>query len=179
MSAATRYLLLVPLLCILFYSAARSLAPQLLTPNNELAGAIGAIIIAFLIAKSRSNNATETDIPISKGGKPGRDLEQWVGEVLKQQGWQLSHMPKSRDRGADVFAIKGSKKLLVQCKDYTGAVGFNAVKDVYAAGAHYPNDYLCVVARNGFSTDAKDAATRMNVKLVIAEDFPLYARKLH
>lgn len=176
-----RTILMAAALFALGYAGVASVSPaDVQQPTN--------LVIIFLFACIGAaiwNRRRQSDEPDADEGeyrvsdKPaGRDYEETCKEILKSLGWQIVPTPKSRDRGADIFAIKGSTKLIVQCKDYKRVVSYKAVSEVIAAARFYPADHLCVVAPCEFTNDAKRGAREGGVKLLHHDELRRWARGL-
>lgn len=96
----------------------------------------------------------------------GFDYEAFVGDLLKDQGWDVSVTPASGDQGADVIARRGPETVVIQCKFYTGAVGNKAVQEVAAARVHYGATQAAVVSKSGFTASARQLAATNDVALL-------------
>ena len=77
----------------------------------------------------------------------------------------MEKTPISGDFGADLVARTGREVVVVQCKDYGLPAGIKAVQEVHFARAHYRASDAAVVARNGFTRAAIQAAATSNVHL--------------
>lgn len=96
----------------------------------------------------------------------GLDYEVFVGDILKDQGWDVSVTPASGDQGADVIARRGPEVVVIQCKFYAGAVGNKAVQEVAAARVHYGATQAAVVSKSGFTASARQLASTNDVALL-------------
>ena len=67
--------------------------------------------------------------------------------------------------GGDIVAEKWGKKFVIQCKNYTGNVGVEAVQQALAAKAVYNCDEAVVMASTDMTDSAKKLAKRNNVIL--------------
>jgi HJR/Mrr/RecB family endonuclease len=181
MSDRLRIVLMAAALFALGYAGLGILLPASLNEPAKLAIVfLFACIAAAIMNRRRRDDRLETDEGQYRvSDKPaGRDYEEACKEILKSLGWQIVPTPKSRDRGADIFAIKGSTKLIVQCKDYKRVVSYKAVSEVIAAARFYPADHLCVVAPCEFTNDAKRGAREGGVKLLHHDELRRWARTL-
>ena len=72
----------------------------------------------------------------------------------------------SGDFGADLI-MRGFllRKVVVQCKRYSGKVGVHAVQEAFAAKQYYRASKAIVVTNSTFTKTAKDLAKRCHVKL--------------
>ncbi|MFH3481651.1 restriction endonuclease [Xanthobacter variabilis] len=96
----------------------------------------------------------------------GLDYEVFVGDLLKDHGWDVSVTPASGDQGADVIARRGPETVVIQCKFYAGAVGNKAVQEVAAARVHYGATQAAVVSKSGFTASARQLAATNDVALL-------------
>jgi hypothetical protein len=181
MSNRTRTILIALLLSMIGYAVVAINSPQSLTPTNEALGALFALAAAIVLNRRREGRGDDVQ-PFRADSRPpaapGRDYEETCRQVLKSLGWDIVHTPGSRDRGADLYAMKRGVRLLVQCKQYRGAVSYRAVSEVLAARNFYPAEHLCVVAPSDFTRDAKAAARDAGVKLLHHDELRRYARNL-
>ncbi len=100
----------------------------------------------------------------------GRAFEAETARRLEQLGWDTRSTPVSGDYGADILATCGTEILVVQCKDWRGAAGFEAVKDVHAARTYYKAEIAAVVARTAFSRQAQEAEKPFTVHLLLLDE---------
>lgn len=67
----------------------------------------------------------------------GHASEKWVAEALIGFGWSAKVTAGSGDQGIDVIAEMNGKKLGIQCKLYSSAIGNKAVQEAHAGRAYY------------------------------------------
>lgn len=96
----------------------------------------------------------------------GRRFEHSVAARLSEFGWEVTLTPGSGDFGCDVIAVCGSEKLVVQCKNWSGPVGYDAVKEAYAARGFHSATHAAVIVSGGFTNAAKAGAARLDVHLL-------------
>lgn len=101
----------------------------------------------------------------------GRALEGEVAAALRKLGWDAVTTSNSGDFGADVIGRLGIdhnpvELLVAQCKDWSSAAGFEAIKEVHFAQSHYKATCAIVVSRSGFTRQAKEAARDRNILLL-------------
>lgn len=96
----------------------------------------------------------------------GLDFENFMCEILNKIGFEAVVTKASGDNGADIIAKDNFKKYAIQCKRYTGRVGFDAVKEVHAAKDIYNCD-LGVILTNAddFTKEAIENSRKLNIKL--------------
>lgn len=96
----------------------------------------------------------------------GVTFELETARRLRDLGWQTSATTVSGDWGADVVASCGDENLVVQCKDWLGSAGYDAIKDVVSARLYYEAQVAAVVSRAGFSRQATEAGRSFGIHLL-------------
>ncbi len=105
--------------------------------------------------------------------KPGHRFEREVAELFKKLGWEIRLTPSTGDLGADVVAHCLDEITVVQCKDWTANVGYDAVKEVVAARVRYKAKFAVVVSNAGYTKQARDNAPEMDVLLYRTTDLSI------
>lgn len=124
-------------------------------------------VVDFCNARS-DDGITEVATPL--------EFEAKCAAILRSAGWLASVTKASGDQGADVFAQKGDRKLVVQCKYYTGSTGNKAVQEVVAAKSFYDAQIGAVVSTSEFTKSAKDLAASSGVHLFDLGDLEKFAK---
>jgi HJR/Mrr/RecB family endonuclease len=96
----------------------------------------------------------------------GIDFETAVGRVLSEHGWHVSATAATGDQGADIIASKGERRVIIQAKRYSGAVGNKAVQEVVGAIPFYGGTEGCVVTNSTFTPAARALAQKNNIRLI-------------
>ena len=97
---------------------------------------------------------------------PGIKFEIFMGEILEKIGYKVEVTKASGDNGADVIAKDKFKKYAIQCKRYTGNVGFDAVKEAHTAKDIYDCDVGVVLTNvENFTKEAIENSRKLNVLL--------------
>lgn len=100
------------------------------------------------------------------------EFEQFVANLWAESGWSTRVLPESNDYGIDIVATKADptpQKLLIQAKRYREGnnVGGPAVQQYRSLLEQEPDaDSVVIVTTSSFTSQARDLADRMNVKLV-------------
>jgi restriction system protein len=102
----------------------------------------------------------------------GREFEVYCREILQEAGWHAVLTPGSGDQGADIIAEKDSRRVVIQCKLYNGAVSNKAVQEAYAAAAFQDAHYAAVVTNSVFTKSAHQLAHKNGVLLMHHTDLP-------
>ena len=103
----------------------------------------------------------------------GADFERHVAETYRRLGYRTDVTKQSGDQGVDVIAHKGTERLAIQTKRYSGSVGNDSVQQAYAGKTFYNCTQAIVVCTSSFTPAAQAAARAMNVELI---DGQAYAR---
>jgi HJR/Mrr/RecB family endonuclease len=101
----------------------------------------------------------------------GADFETAVGRILLENGWHVGATAATGDQGADIIATKGERKVIIQAKRYTGAVGNKAVQEVVGAIPFYEGTEGCVVTNSTFTPAARALAQKNNIRLIDGSRF--------
>lgn len=96
----------------------------------------------------------------------GVEYERYCAALLSNCGWTASVTKASGDQGADIVAHKQGRRIVVQCKKYTGSVGNAAVQEAFAAMRHYQCSEAVVVTTGSFTAAAKQLAATTGVRLL-------------
>lgn len=97
---------------------------------------------------------------------PGIKFETFMGGILRKIGYEVEVTKASGDNGADIIAKDKFKKYAIQCKRYTGNVGFDAVKEAHTAKDIYDCDVGVVLTNvENFTKEAIENSRKLNVLL--------------
>jgi restriction system protein len=96
----------------------------------------------------------------------GLAFEEYLAQLFHDLGYKTTKTTASGDFGADVLLHDGDRKIVVQAKQYTSSVGFEAVKEAYFALGYYAADEAWVVTTSSFTHQAINAAEKTGVKLI-------------
>lgn len=97
--------------------------------------------------------------------RTGTDYERFVGNILTAAGIATVRVGGSGDCGADLLAETPSGTAVIQCKFYSYPVGYDAVKEAYAAKALYKAAAAFVVTNAAYTRQARRAAQQLGVTL--------------
>ena len=65
----------------------------------------------------------------------GVEFEQYVGALLKHQGYKVQFTSTSNDFGVDIIAWKDGCKYVIQCKRYKDSLNREAISDAVAGAS--------------------------------------------
>jgi restriction system protein len=100
----------------------------------------------------------------------GREFELYCRDILHEAGWHAALTPGSGDQGADIIAEKDGRRVVIQCKFYSGTVGNRAVQEAYAAAAFQDARYAVVVTNSVYTKSAYQLAHKNGVLLMHHSD---------
>jgi restriction system protein len=72
----------------------------------------------------------------------------------------------SGDQGVDIVCEAGGKRLVVQCKLYSGSVGNAAVQEAIATREFEGADLAAVVSNGVYTSGARELASAANIYLL-------------
>lgn len=102
----------------------------------------------------------------------GHDFEYYCADILKRKGFRKVTVTQgSGDYGIDIIAWKDNVKYGIQCKRYSGNVGYRAVEEAYTGAGIYSCSRAVVMTNSGFTKQAKQGARRLGVELWGSEMF--------
>ena len=102
----------------------------------------------------------------------GHDFEYYCADILKRKGFRkITVTQGSGDYGIDIIAWKDNVKYGIQCKRYSGNVGYRAVEEAYTGAGIYSCNRAVVMTNSGFTKQAKQGARRLGVELWGSEMF--------
>lgn len=94
------------------------------------------------------------------------EFERFCAEQLRLGGWNAHVTTQNRDQGVDIVAEKGGKRLVLQCKLYSGPVGNGAVQQIAAGRVHEGADYAAVVTNSRYTSPAEELASTNGILLL-------------
>jgi restriction system protein len=98
----------------------------------------------------------------------GTQYEEHVAAKMRWHGYRfVKRVGKSGDMGADIIARTGlfGRKVVVQCKNYSGKVGNAAVQEINAARMYYHASIAVVATNSTFTESARQLARACGVQL--------------
>jgi HJR/Mrr/RecB family endonuclease len=123
-------------------------------------------VLAEALRSPRSSKPIPEAGEATKPTNDGFAFQREIGAVLVQAGYNASFTPATGDQGVDLIAEAGGERIAIQCKDYTSAVGNDAVQQVFSGGAFYRTQRCVVVAPRGFTSSALQLANSLGVVCV-------------
>lgn len=104
----------------------------------------------------------------------GYDFEDFLSKLFTTIGYDVQVTKRSSDQGADLFAEKFGKKVVIQAKNYRDNVGNAAIQQVLAAKTFYRCDDAMVVTNSFFTPSAKELAESGSVRLINRKELQKY-----
>jgi hypothetical protein len=104
----------------------------------------------------------------------GYEFEDFLGSLFTTLGYDIETTKRSADQGADLFAQRFGRKVVIQAKNYSESVGNAAVQQVLAAKTFFSCDDAMVITNSYFTPSAKELAQSGGVKLVDRRELQQY-----
>ena len=95
----------------------------------------------------------------------GRTFEEHLERLFRRLGWTVERTRYSGDFGADLVAVQGDERLVVQAKRSQSKIGVKAVQEAVAARGYYGCEQALVVTNNHFTRQAMELAEANGVEL--------------
>jgi HJR/Mrr/RecB family endonuclease len=116
------------------------------------------------MAEDRAARAVaESDIDAMTGAQ----LELYLKRVFEYLGFQVEHVGKRGDQGADLILTKNGQRVACQCKRYKGhPVTNKAVQEAFTAQTIYGCQKSLVVTSSRYTKSAREAADRCGCELI-------------
>lgn len=105
------------------------------------------------------------------------EFETFVGWLYYRDGFTVRSTSTSGDQGIDLRLKKGKKRLIVQCKRYSGTVGQPTVRDLYGALHHTGADGADLVTSGRISQQAESWAAGKPIRLIDGYDLVAWVNK--
>ena len=104
----------------------------------------------------------------------GYSFEKFLATLFRTLGFDVEGTKLSGDQGADLFATRFGKKMVIQAKNYSGSVGNGAVQEAISAKSFYGCDEAMVVTNSYFTRSALELATAASVRLIGRRELQIY-----
>ena len=96
----------------------------------------------------------------------GHEFEYYCADILKENGFSDVDVTQgSGDHGIDILAEKDGITYAIQCKCYSSNIGNAAVQQAHSGKSIYKRDIAVVLTNQYFTTQAKEEASELGVKL--------------
>lgn len=112
------------------------------------------------ISKLRKSGIHEID------SMDGVQFEYYLRELFKTRGYKVEMTKAVGDFGADLILVQQDKRIVVQAKRYSKAVGIKAVQEVISSVNMYNATDAWVVTNNTFTKAAIELAGKNQVTLI-------------
>jgi len=90
--------------------------------------------------------------------------------LLQSAGWTTDPNPAAYSQAVDIFAERGGRKLLLQCKGGSAPVGVEAVQQVYTLKDRRHADIAAIVTHAPFTRAAQQMASATGVHALHDEE---------
>ncbi|MER2077416.1 restriction endonuclease [Psychrobacillus psychrotolerans] len=98
----------------------------------------------------------------------GIEFEKYIAnEVLIKLGYDKVSLTKaSADEGADIFALEGKKKIVIQCKRYSSKISNSAIQQVFSAKHYYNMNEAWIMTNSYLTENALRLAKKQKVRVI-------------
>jgi restriction system protein len=96
----------------------------------------------------------------------GTEFEGYLKKLLTSRGYNVNIIGGSGDLGVDLIASRGTERVAIQVKRYTGAVSRRAISDAVAGMQHYACNRAMVITSSHFTPGALMLARSTNCTLI-------------
>ncbi|WP_083609454.1 restriction endonuclease [Paenibacillus sp. P3E] len=132
-------------------------------------GVVVVVALMIIIGQKRAERLKKSGIAeIDK--MEGVQFEQYLGHLVRSQGYKAEVTQAAGDYGADLVLSKDGKRIVVQAKRYGKNVGLKAVQEVRGAVSHYGASAAWVVTNRDYTEQAYKLAKSNNVRLIGREE---------
>ena len=105
----------------------------------------------------------------------GREFEQELATLYRQQGYEVQSTPISGDEGLDLIMRKNGEKTVVQCKSHKAPVGPAIVRELYGSMVATGADNAILACTGGFTKGVRDFAKGKPIELIAASELATMA----
>lgn len=96
----------------------------------------------------------------------GHDFEYFCADILKKNRFENVEVTRgSGDHGIDILAEKDGITYAIQCKCYSSNIGNAAIQQAHTGKSIYHKDIAVVLTNRYFTSQAKEEAAALSVKL--------------
>jgi Holliday junction resolvasome RuvABC ATP-dependent DNA helicase subunit len=95
----------------------------------------------------------------------GTEFEGFVADVFRRAGYSAELTPTTGDHGIDVILRKDGQEVVVQCKQWDGAIGEPVLRDFYGSMVALRADAGFVVTTSNFTSQAEAFAKDKPISL--------------
>jgi restriction endonuclease Mrr len=94
------------------------------------------------------------------------EFQRLMWAAYRKAGYEVQETSFTKDGGVDGFLVKGSRRLVLQCKRYKGNVGEPFVRDLLGTMIHNSANGAILVTTAGISEPARKFADGKGIELV-------------
>ncbi len=126
-----------------------------------LAGALAIRFVLWILHQRRVWTAGIAEID----RMDGESFERRLALLFRALGYDVRHVGRRGDYGADLVVAKSGRRTVVQAKRWSKNVGVKAVQEAYGAVPMHDCDGAMVVTNTRFTRAARELADKARVEL--------------
>jgi len=105
------------------------------------------------------------------------EFQRLMWEAYRRAGYEVQETSFTKDGGVDGFLVKGSRRLVLQCKRYKGDVGEPFVRDLFGTMIHNSANGAILVTTAGISEPARQFANGKGIELIDGDALLSFVRE--
>nr|DAW60690.1 MAG TPA: Restriction endonuclease [Caudoviricetes sp.] len=118
------------------------------------------------LRKRISNQISSQKVEYDIDNMDGHTFEYYCADILRKNRFENVEVTQgSGDHGIDILAEKDGITYAIQCKCYSSNIGNAAVQQAHTGKSLYHKDIAVVLTNQHFTTQAKEEASALGVKL--------------
>lgn len=130
--------------------------------SSELSIVYKGLLIERLLKSVKTSFPSEKSLPNN-----GLPFERVIIEQYRMMGYVVTETASTGDFGIDLIVQSNIDKVGVQCKNYSGNVGVEAVMQAHSGGHYYGCSRFIVFSTGGFTQAASEMAKKLGVELLV------------
>jgi HJR/Mrr/RecB family endonuclease len=121
--------------------------------------------LVYLFRKTLPTNTTITFLGKSLKQLTGAQFEQFLQWFFEHQGYQVTRLKTTHDKGVDLLLQKSGIEIAVQAKRRQKTCGIKCIQEVFSGLTYYQANHALVITTSKFTKPAIDYAKRLGVEL--------------
>jgi len=152
------------------YFISQHIRPSLTKCEQSALGRNYEDVVEFIRTRVEIALGNQPEAQAFPGDMTSGEFENYCAQELRRKGWDARVTMQSRDQGVDVVAEKAGRRVVIQCKLYSGPVGNKSVQEATAARAFEQADVGIVVSNSRYTSAAEQLAASNRILLLHYRD---------